>query len=576
MTHILVAVAWPYANGPRHIGHIAGFAVPSDIFARYQRMRGNDVLMVSGTDEHGTPILVQAEKEGMSPEELSLKYHEVITEDLKDLGMSYDIFTRTRTLTHKEAVQELFRSALRNGYVYLAEQKVAISPSTGRTLPDRYIEGTCPFCGAKDARGDQCDECGKELDPTDLLDPKSKIDGSTPVFTSKEHYFLDLPALAPFLEEWLKTRQGWRGPVMAFAKALLKDPRPRAITRDIDWGVPVPEGPFAGDPSKRFYVWFDALAGYLSSSLEWSRRAGEEEAWEKWWKEGAESYYFMGKDNIAFHTEIWPAILLASNGVKEGDSPSRFGTLSLPSKVVASGFMTMKGAKFSSSRGVVVYLRDLLKTCQPDAIRYFIASCGPEKEDSDFSFEELERKVNGELVASWGNLVNRVCSLIHKNWGEIPDPEGLGPRGEDLLSSTLEGFGEVGELIGENRLHEALSKVMRLAGQANRYLSDTEPWKKGEREKKKILFAAAQAVSDINVMLSPFLPFSSPRVFSLLGLPSSPSLPNIRTVREEGEEWSEICGPYECGSWERREIEIGAKVPKPCPVFKKFEAPSEA
>ena len=576
MTHILVAVAWPYANGPRHIGHIAGFAVPSDIFARYQRMRGNDVLMVSGTDEHGTPILVQAEKEKMSPEELSLKYHEVITEDLKDLGMSYDIFTRTRTATHREAVQKLFKAALKNGYVFLSEQKVAISPSTGRTLPDRYIEGTCPFCGAKDARGDQCDECGKELDPTDLLNPRSKIDGSVPLFTSKEHYFLDLPALKTYLEEWLDGCRGWRGPVMAFAKSLLKDIRPRAITRDIDWGVPLPEGPFGSDPSKRFYVWFDALVGYLSSCLEWSQREGRQGAWEKWWKEGAESYYFMGKDNITFHTEIWPAILMASSGVKAGDRPSRFGKLSLPSKVVASGFMTMKGAKFSSSRGVVVYLRDLLKVCQPDAIRYFIASSGPEKEDADFSFEELERKVNGELVASWGNLVNRVCTLIHKNWGKIPDPGALDPRGEDLLKLTLEGFEEVGGLIGENRLHEALSKIMRLAGEANRYLSDTEPWKKGEEEKKRILFAAAQGVCDINVMLSPFLPFSSPEVFSLLGIPSSPSLPKIRTVREGGEEWSEICGPYECPAWGRREIVPGSEVPKPRPIFKKFEAESEA
>ncbi|MBQ1419752.1 MAG: methionine--tRNA ligase, partial [Aeriscardovia sp.] len=477
MTHILVAVAWPYANGPRHIGHIAGFAVPSDIFARYQRMKGNQVLMVSGTDEHGTPILVQAQKEGLSPEALSLKYHEVITEDLKDLGMSYDIFTRTSTLTHEKAVQELFSSSLENGYITLGEQKVAISPLSGRTLPDRYIEGTCPFCGAKDARGDQCDECGKELDPTDLINPRSKIDGSVPIFTSKEHYFLDLPALKPYLEKWLDGCKGWRGPVMAFAKALLKDAKPRAITRDIDWGVPLPPGPFAADPNKRFYVWFDALVGYLSSSLEWAKREGKEEEWEKWWKGDAESYYFMGKDNITFHTEIWPAILMASSGVKPEDKPSSFGKLNLPTQVVASGFMTMKGAKFSSSRGVVVYLRDLLKTCQPDAIRYFIAACGPEKEDSDFSFEEMERKINGELVASWGNLVNRVCTLIYRNFGKIPSPDHLDEGGEALLSSTLKGFEEVGSLIEKNSLHEALSKIMRLAGEANRYLSDSEPWK---------------------------------------------------------------------------------------------------
>ena len=576
MTHILVAVAWPYANGPRHIGHIAGFAVPSDIFARYQRMKGNEVLMVSGTDEHGTPILVQAQKEGLSPEALSLKYHEIITEDLRDLGMSYDIFTRTSTLTHERAVQELFSSALKNGYIKLGEQKVAISASTGRTLPDRYIEGTCPFCGAKDARGDQCDECGKELDPTDLINPRSKIDGSTPVFTSKEHYFLDLPALKPYLEKWLEGCEGWRAPVMAFAKSLLKDAKPRAITRDIDWGVPLPPGAFAMDPNKRFYVWFDALVGYLSSSLEWAQREGEKEAWEKWWKGECESYYFMGKDNITFHTEIWPAILMASSGVRPQDVSGAFGKLNLPTQVVASGFMTMKGAKFSSSRGVVVYLRDLLKVCQPDAIRYFIAACGPEKEDADFSFEELERKINGELVASWGNLVNRVCTLIYRNFGKIPEPESLDEGGKALLSSTLKGFDEVGSLISKNSLHEALSKIMRLAGEANRYLSDAEPWKAEEPQKSRVLFAAAQAVCDINVMLSPFLPFTSPEVFSFLGLPASPSLPKVRKVEEKGEEWSEICGPYKEAKWERRPLVPSSPVPKPYALFKKFEAKDES
>lgn len=576
MTHILVAVAWPYANGPRHIGHIAGFAVPSDIFARFERMKGNDVLMVSGTDEHGTPILVQAMKEGLPPSDLALKYHEVIAEDLKGLGMSYDIFTRTSTLAHRKAVQALFSSSLKNGYVKLGKQKVAISAVSGRTLPDRYIEGTCPFCGAKDARGDQCDACGKELDPTDLINPKSKIDGSVPIFTFKEHYFLDLKAIKPYLEKWLDGCKGWREPVMAFAKALLKDVKPRAITRDIDWGVPIPEGPLASDPNKRFYVWFDALVGYLSSSLEWAEREGKGKEWEKWWKGEAESYYFMGKDNITFHTEVWPAILMASGGIKPEDRPSSFGKLLLPTRVVASGFLTMKGDKFSSSRGVVVYLRDLLKICQPDAIRYFIASCGPEKEDADFSFDELERKINGELVASWGNLVNRVCTLIYRNYGEIPSPKSLDEGGESLLSSVLNGFEEVGSAIERNSLHDALSKIMRLAGEVNGYLSNTEPWKAKEPQRSSILFAAAQAVCDINVMLSPFLPFSSPEVFSFLGLPSSPSLPKMRQVEEGGEKWSEICGPYREEKWERRPLIPGASVPEPHALFKKFEVVNEA
>src|SRR3954463_16681815 len=293
--HILTAVAWPYANGPRHIGHVSGFGVPADVFSRYQRMAGNDVLMVSGTDEHGTPILVQADAEGVPAQELADRYNKVIVGDLQQLGLSYDLFTRTTTRNHYAVVQELFRTVHRNGYLVPKTTMSAISPSTGRTLPDRYIEGTCPICGYGSARGDQCDNCGNQLDPIDLIEPRSRINGEKPEFVETTHFFLDLPALAEALGAWLRTRDDWRPNVLKFSLNLLDDLRPRAMTRDIDWGVPVPLPGWEDNPNKRLYVWFDAVIGYLSASVEWARRSGDREAWRRWWSadSGASSYYFM-------------------------------------------------------------------------------------------------------------------------------------------------------------------------------------------------------------------------------------------------------------------------------------------
>ena len=351
--HVLTAVAWPYANGPRHIGHVSGFGVPSDVFSRYMRMAGHDVLMVSGTDEHGTPILVQAEQEGATPRELADRYNRVIVQDLHDLGLSYDLFTRTTTRNHYGVAQELFKTLHRNGYMVEQTTMGAISPSTGRTLPDRFIEGTCPICGYDGARGDQCDNCGNQLDPTDLKNPRSRVNGETPRFVETEHFFLDLPALAEALGGWLQTRTDWRPNVLKFSLNLLDDLRPRAMTRDIDWGVPVPLPGWEDNPNKRLYVWFDAVIGYLSASVEWARRTGDGDAWRKWWNDpDASSYYFMGKDNITFHAQIWPAELLGYDGRgARGGEPGRFGTLQLPTEVVSSEFLTMEGRKFSSSRG---------------------------------------------------------------------------------------------------------------------------------------------------------------------------------------------------------------------------------
>jgi len=580
MTHILSAVAWPYANGPRHIGHVAGFGVPSDVFSRYMRMAGHDVLMVSGTDEHGTPILVQAEAEGVGPQELADRYNRVIAEDLTSLGLSYDLFTRTTTRNHYSVVQDMFKTVHANGYLIERTTMGAVSPSTGRTLPDRYIEGTCPICGYDGARGDQCDNCGNQLDPIDLKNPVSRINGETPKFVESNHFFLDLPALTEALGAWLDTRSAWRPNVINFSRNLLSDMKPRAMTRDIDWGIPVPIEGWENNPSKRLYVWFDAVVGYLSASVEWARRFGTGDEWQAWWSDPkAQSYYFMGKDNITFHSQIWPAELLAYDGRGAyGGQPGPFGTLELPTEVVASEFLTTEGKQFSSSRGVVIYVRDMLARYQPDALRYFIAVAGPESHDSDFTWSEFYRRTNDELVAGWGNLVNRTANLIHKNFGEIPAAH-LSDVDRALLEQVNSGFEKVGELLGTHRQRAAISEAMHLVAETNKYLSDTAPWKlKEDRERQAaVLFTAAQAISDLNTMLSPFLPHSSQAVHETFGgsdlIAPQPRIDEVTDLDDPAFAYPIITGDYESmkGTWARRELAPGTAVGKPSPVFTKLD-----
>src|ERR1700721_597992 len=416
--HILTAPAWPYANGPRHIGHVSGFALPSDMFSRYQRLAGNKVLMVSGTDEHGTPIQVQADKEGLTTREIADRYNGVIGQDLANLDMSYDLFTRTTTLNHYAVVQEMFTTLLRNGYIFPKTTLGAISPSPGRTLPDRDVEGTCPICSYPAARGDQCDNCGNQLDPVDLINPKSRINGEIPIFVDQEHYFLDLPAFAEALGSWLQSKSGqWRPNVLKFSLNLLHDLQPRAITRDLDWGVPVPLDGWRDRNDKRIYVWFDAVIGYLSASIEWARRSGDPDAWRAWGNdENPEAYSFRGKAHLVFHSEIWPAMLLGYDGLgAKGGRPGPLRQLDLPSGVVSSEFLTMEGRKFSSSRQVVIYVRDFLARYDVDALRYYVAVAGPETQDTDFTWSEFVRRNTEELVAIWGKLVNRAVSFAAGN-----------------------------------------------------------------------------------------------------------------------------------------------------------------
>ncbi|GAA3448400.1 methionine--tRNA ligase [Dactylosporangium matsuzakiense] len=574
MSRVLAAVAWPYANGPRHIGHVSGFGVPSDVFSRYMRMAGHDVLMVSGTDEHGTPIQVQADAEGVTPRELVDRYNRVIVEDLHGLGLSYDLFTRTTTGNHYQVVQELFAGLYDNGYIIARTTLGAISPSTGRTLPDRYIEGTCPICGYDSARGDQCDNCGNQLDPEQLINPRSKINGETPQFVETEHFFLDLPAFADQLNAWLDTREDWRPNVLKFSRNLIDDLQPRAITRDLEWGVPIPLEAWKDRTDKRIYVWFDAVIGYLSASIEWARRTGDPEAWRQWWQDPqAQGYYFMGKDNIVFHSVIWPSILLGYSGPK----PQALGALNLPTEVVSSEYLTMEGKKFSSSRRVVIYVRDFLERYDADALRYFIAVAGPESNDTDFTWSEFRRRNNDELVAGWGNLVNRSISMAAKNFGEIPAAGELTAEDTALLASVRAGFDTVGQLIGKHRQKAAITEAMRIVGEVNKYFSDQAPWKLKEDKARMgtVLHVALQAVQDCNTLLTPFLPHAAQRIHELLGGTGVHApMPEIREVEdlENGTTYPVLMGDYTVGTrWEHVEIEAGTALQAPTPVFKKLD-----
>ncbi|WP_435200153.1 methionine--tRNA ligase [Janibacter sp. GS2] len=582
---VLSAVAWPYANGPRHLGHVAGFGVPSDVFSRYMRMAGHDVLMVSGSDEHGTPILVLADQEGATARDLVDRNHATIAHELADLGCSYDLYTRTTARNHSRVVQSLFEQCRANGYFIEQAQQVALDARTGRTLPDRYIEGTCPICGYEEARGDQCDNCGNQLEPSDLKEPRSKIDGSTPHFGETEHFFLDLPSLADALREYLEGREAtgtWRPNVIRFSLNILDDIRPRAMTRDIDWGIPLPGELGEKYPTKRLYVWFDAVIGYLSASIEWARRAGDPERWREWWNDPeALSYYFMGKDNITFHSQIWPAELLAYAGKgTKGGAPGEFGELNLPTEVVSSEFLTMESRAFSSSRGHVIGVRHVLEDYGPDPLRYFICAAGPENQDADFTWPDFVQRNNSELVAGWGNLVNRTASMVAKNFGEIPAPGTLEEVDRAVLARVGEAFDEVGSLLVRHRQKAALAEVMRVVGDVNKYVTDTEPFRlKGDDQRERlatVLHTLVQAVSDCNLLLAPFLPHAANRVDAVLGgsgaLVPMPQVDEVDDL-DGGPGYPVITGDYsDSPAWASTPVVVGTPIAKPTPVFVKLDA----
>jgi methionyl-tRNA synthetase len=573
---ILVAVAWPYANGPRHIGHVAGFGVPSDTFARYHRLRGNDVLMVSGTDEHGTPVMVAADAAGESPRETADRYNAIIREDLRDLGLSYDLFTRTTTRNHYDVTRDLFKTLYDKGFVVEHEALGAFSAATGHTLPDRYIEGTCPICGFTSARGDQCDNCGNQLDPTDLIDPRSTIDGTAPVFRTTSHLFLDLPAFKDQLTEWIGSKTDWRQNVRRFSLNFVKELKPRPITRDLDWGVPIPVEGYDGRDDKRIYVWFDAVIGYLSASIEWAANRGTPDAWREWWQDPeAEHTYFMGKDNIVFHTVIWPSMLLGYGS--GGAFGAHRGDLELPDNVASSEFLTMEGKQFSTSRGIQILVGDFLSRYDPDALRYFLTIAGPETQDTDFTWAEFVRRNNDELVATWGNLVNRTIQSAFKNFGAVPAPGDLTTDDQVLLSEIEAGFEVVGSLIEAARFRQALQEGMRLAALGNQYVAEQAPWSKLDADRERaatILYVALRAIDSLKTLLTPFLPFSAQRLHEMLGYDDVIAGPLVfESVDEGGAEHVVLTGDYATwgGRWAPGALPAGQILREPEPLFAKLD-----
>jgi len=571
---ILVAPAWPYASGFRHLGHAAAY-VPFDVFARYHRLKGNDVLAVSGTDEHGTPVMVAADAEGKSYREIADFYNQAHREDFRRLGFTYDCFTRTTTPNHARVTQDLFKTLYEKGAIVERAQLVSFSPTTGHTLPDRYIEGTCPICGYPEARGDQCDNCGNQLDPTDLINPRSKIDGSTPEFRETNHLFLDLPAFAETLKIWIDARQGWRPNVRNFSRGLLDDVRARPITRDLDWGVRIPIPGYAEDPNKRIYVWFDAVIGYLSASIEWARIRGEPDAWREWWQnDDALHAYFQGKDNIVFHTVIWPSILL---GYAEGGDVGAGRPLHLPDDVFATEYLTMESKQFSASRSHGIMLRDFLDRYDPDPLRYYLIAQSPETQDADFTWADFVRRNNDELLANWGNLVNRTLTNAYRTFGAVPEPTVLTADDQAVLDGVDGGFETVGAHIEAGRFRAALGEAMRLASTVNQYISDQAPWALAKTDQPRagtVLYVSLRAVDSLKTLFTPFLPHTSQQVHELLGYDGYLAGPlEFREVDEDGDVHEVLTGDYTSwvGSWEPSDLRPGTPLGEPRPLFRKLD-----
>jgi methionyl-tRNA synthetase len=562
---VLVAPAWPYANGPRHVGHVAGFAVPADVLARFERLRGSRVLMASGTDEHGTPITYEADKKGIPPREFVDQNNAVIVEDLRRLGMTYDIFTRTTTANHYRVTQDLFLKLHENGYLVKKAQMGAFDPASGRTLPDRYIEGKCPICGFPDARGDQCDNCGNQLDPIDLINPHQRGSDAPVEFRETEHFFFDLPAFGEQLKEWIEKHDDWRPNVRKYSLEFVRNLKPRAITRDLDWGVPVPLPGWVDNPHKKIYVWFDAVIGYLSASIEWAMQKGEPDAWKDWWQNAeAWHYYVMGKDNITFHTVLWPAILI---GV---------GDLHLPDEVVASEYLNMGGKKVSTSRGQVILVNDVLERYDADALRYYLMIAGPENQDTDFTWAEFVRRNNDELVATWGNLVHRTLVNAHRNFGAVPEPGMLADSDQALITEVEGALDYVAAQLGQARFQVALKYVMTMAAKVNVYLGTEQPWHTIKTDKARagtVLYVALRCVDNLKLMLTPFLPFSSQKLHEMLGYTDviAPQ-PEVRGVDEGGVAHRVITGSYPAvDRWHASQLEPGHPLPQPVALFKRLD-----
>ncbi|HHQ45287.1 MAG TPA: methionine--tRNA ligase [Candidatus Altiarchaeales archaeon] len=504
---ILVTAALPYANGPIHVGHAIGCYIPADVYARYHRLKGDDVLYICGTDEHGTPITVSAEKEGVSPKDVVDKYHKMHLEAFKRIGVEFDNFSGTARPQHYTLSQEFFKKVEENGFIHRETVERPFCPNCNRFLPDRYVKGECPECGAKDERGDQCEKCGKQLEPHELVNPYCTICRNTPEMRATEHWFFELSKLGERIAEWVdsgKVSRNLPNNARNFAKGWVKEGlKDRAITRDMSWGVPVPAD---GAEGKVLYVWFDAPIGYISSTIEWAKEKGDEDCWKRYWMNGEECkiVHFIGKDNIPFHIVIWPAMLMAH------------GEYNLPWQIASNEFLNLEGRKMSTSRGWVIWLHDILKEFDADAVRYYLLSIAPESSDSDFKLDEFKERVNNELIATYGNFVNRTLTFIsQKKGGIVPNPKEFDAADKKLVKFIETQPDIVGDAVDKFTLMSALSKMMNIAQEGNKYFQMKEPWAK---ENDTTLYLCANLLRTLAIVSEPFLPQSAEKIWGMLDL----------------------------------------------------------
>ncbi|MDI9548282.1 MAG: methionine--tRNA ligase [Chloroflexota bacterium] len=572
---ILVGVAWPYANGEKHIGQIAGAYLPPDIFARFQRMAGNDVLMVSGSDVHGTPVTLKAEAEGTTPAAVADKYHEMFVEGCLQLGLTFDLYSHTDTQNHWDVTQEMFLRHIETGYIYKDTQKQLFDPKAGRFLADRYVEGTCPYCGYADARGDQCDNCGRLYDALDLKNPRSKLTGSTDLEVREtEHFFLDMAKMNGPLLEWMAHgKEHWRPNVVNFTRGQLelRELRGRPITRDIDWGITIPLDGYDG---KRIYVWYEAVIGYLSAAKEWAKLAEDDDAWRQWWDANVNPealvYNFIGKDNIPFHTIIWPGMLIGYNA---GET-----RLNLPYDVPANEYLNLGGEQFSTSRGRVIGFNTVLREFESEAWRYVLTALAPETSDVEFTWREFMERVNNELVANWGNLVNRVLGFAYKRFeGRIPAPGALDETDIALLADIRSGFESAGDLYNAVKLKAALTEVRRLSQRVNQYLNEKAPWQRIKTDPTAAattVYVALQAIDWLKVLWAPILPQSSERIHSMLGYDTM-LFGRQYTERVADGRGTHLVLRYDhgqaAGRWQADELPAGQALREPSALFTKLD-----
>ncbi|MGD0878448.1 MAG: methionine--tRNA ligase [Anaerolineales bacterium] len=578
--NILIAIAWPYANAEIHVGNITGSHLPGDIVARYHRLKGDHVLMVSGTDSHGTPVVIAADKEGKPVEEVYKKYHNGFLDLFRQAGISYDLFSSTHTENHFKVSQSMFLALQKNGFLFKQFSKQWYSPSADKFLPDRYVEGTCYICGYVGARSDQCDNCGNVLEPEKLLNPRAKTGDGALELRDTEHFYLDLSKLEPNVKDFLRERAGYmRETVLgeSLRKIESEGLKPRSITRDLDWGIPIP---VEGWEDKRIYVWFEAVIGYLSAAIEWSQLSGQNDAWKEWWMNpDAKQFYFIGKDNIFFHTSQWPAELMGAGAQFAEIFMGEHKNLTLPYDVPANQFMNLEGQKISGSRNWAVWGRDALSRYDPDALRYYLTINMPENHDSDWDWKEFVARNNGELVATWGNLANRVLAFCYKQWdGHVPeiDTGALRPADLELLAAIEAGFFSVGNELEAVHLRAALQEAIRLASEVNKYLDTSAPWFEIKADKAaaaKSVYTALKAIDSLKVLFAPFLPFTSEKLNGFFGY-ETPLFGEqyTETVNDSLGEHSVLRYKGVDGMlWRASELKPGAKLNPPAPLFKKLE-----